>query len=600
MPFGVTHKPLVALANSAICSFFRSIEVFGAENVPEQGPIIFACSHTNMAVDPAVLSTTVPHGHLLHYWVKDSLFKPAIAGVIMRNAGNIAVDRKNKNNQKLYQGTFEAMALGECVGVFPEGTSHTEPHLIALKDGTAWAALEYLQYLHGSKENGGPKKGRKCIIVPVAIGYVDKSKYRSRVAVHYGQAIPMDEYEQDFLNGDEKERKLAVKRLTRKVDTEMKMMSVNAADWDTSFAAQMARELLWEREDSLKLQDYVDVAQTLVDLFTTTSNERISNLRSLLVNYHRLLASSRLTNAALTDLPLPQTLDPTRKVALPSRFSTLWLLVKDTIISLFHLPFFLIPLIVNFPTYVVGTLGARMVEDELETQAMMKMVFGILFSTISVPILFFIVWSIFRQVPLGAGIAAVIVWALQRYHYRLIDENYEAYKRLVAAWRILIGVWVPRNWEMPLPSFLESWTKFAPDPPKIAGLPPATQPEKYKRPVRLPSRVLVRHVLRYRLEAAKELASTLFELESQDAQVNASFWLAERFGGDVLKLSKEDEDLNEWERPLPRGQRGGSEVVSFLRERGARLGAVKNAGHWAAASSGDEGASLRGDGVTSD
>ena len=40
MTFGVTHKPLVALANSAICSFYRSIEVFGADNVPEEGPII--------------------------------------------------------------------------------------------------------------------------------------------------------------------------------------------------------------------------------------------------------------------------------------------------------------------------------------------------------------------------------------------------------------------------------------------------------------------------------------------------------------------------------------------------------------------------------
>ena len=141
---------------------------------------------------------------------------------------------------------------------------------------------------------------------------------------------------------------------------------------------------------------------------------------------------------------------------------------------------------------------------------------------------------------------------------------------------------------MPLPSFLESWTKFAPDPPKVAGLPPDAQREKYKRPVRLPSRVLVRHVLRYRLEAARELASTLIELETQNAEINASFWLAERFGGDVLKLSKEDEGLIEWERPLPQGRRGGTEVVDFLRKRGARLGMASGEGFWAAASSGDE------------
>ena len=162
-------------------------------------------------------------------------------------------------------------------------------------------------------------------------------------------------------------------------------------------------------------------------------------------------------------------------------------------------------------------------------------------------------------------------------------------KRLAAAWRILIGVWVPRRWEMPLPSFLASSTLFAPDPPKVAGLPPQTQPEKYKRPKRLPSRVLVRHVLRFRLEAAKELASTLFDLETKDSELNASFWLAERYGGDVMKVSKEDEDLLEWERPLPKGVRGGTEVVGFFRKNGARLGGAQAEEHWAAASSGDEG-----------
>lgn len=76
-----------------------------------------------------------------------------------------------------------ALALGECIGVFPEGTSHTEPHLIPLKDGTSWAALEYVRYLRGTEENKGAKKGRKAVIVPVGIAYVDKTKYRSRVVV---------------------------------------------------------------------------------------------------------------------------------------------------------------------------------------------------------------------------------------------------------------------------------------------------------------------------------------------------------------------------------------------------------------------------------
>lgn len=34
---------------------------------------------------------------------------------------------------------------------------------------------------------------------------------------------------------------------------------------DTAYAAQMAREILWEQEKDLKLSEYVDVAQTSVE-----------------------------------------------------------------------------------------------------------------------------------------------------------------------------------------------------------------------------------------------------------------------------------------------------------------------------------------------
>jgi 1-acyl-sn-glycerol-3-phosphate acyltransferase len=40
MTFGFSHEPLVKLAKSGISFFYRKIEVYGSENVPEEGPII--------------------------------------------------------------------------------------------------------------------------------------------------------------------------------------------------------------------------------------------------------------------------------------------------------------------------------------------------------------------------------------------------------------------------------------------------------------------------------------------------------------------------------------------------------------------------------
>ena len=165
-----------------------------------------------------------------------------------------------------------------------------------------------------------------------------------------------------------------------------------------------------------------------------------------------------------------------------------------------------------------------------------------------------------------------------------------SFKRLAAAWRLLIGLWLPPQFDLPLPSFLSRATAYAPDPPKVAGLPPQTPPEKYVRPQHVPSRVLVKHVLRTRLEAARDLASVLSDLEKGDEGVQASFWLASTYGGEQ---DRKAEALERWEdsMPGPIGYRRGPEVVRFLRERGARVGRVVGGqdGHWAADGAGETG-----------
>lgn len=141
--------------------------------------------------------------------VKDALFVNPIAGAILRNAGNIPVDRKNKNNQSLFKGSFEgecnapslrsrspfissplvALAKNEIIAIFPEGTSHTSPHMLPFKDGVSWLALEYLKYLNGQGDDKsnlnaeGKKDGRKAKVLPVGLSYLDKRRYRSKIVV---------------------------------------------------------------------------------------------------------------------------------------------------------------------------------------------------------------------------------------------------------------------------------------------------------------------------------------------------------------------------------------------------------------------------------
>lgn len=110
-----------------------------------------AATHHNMIVDPAILSVTFPGQTRLHYWAKDSMFKNPHAKRFLENCGVVPVDRKTKNNAQLYAATFQVMRLGESVAVFPEGTSHTLPHLGVFKDGTSFVCLEGKLKKEGTK-----------------------------------------------------------------------------------------------------------------------------------------------------------------------------------------------------------------------------------------------------------------------------------------------------------------------------------------------------------------------------------------------------------------------------------------------------------------
>jgi len=108
-----------------------------------------------------------------------SLFVNPVLRQVLLSTGNIPVDRKSKDRQALFRGTIEALSHGNAVALFPEGTSYTEPRIMQVKDGAAWASLEYNKW---ARENAERSPQEPLVVVPCAIVYTNKSKYRSYVS----------------------------------------------------------------------------------------------------------------------------------------------------------------------------------------------------------------------------------------------------------------------------------------------------------------------------------------------------------------------------------------------------------------------------------
>jgi len=353
-----------------------------------------------------------------------------------------------------------------------------------------------------------------------------------------------------------------------------------------------------------------------VDLFTDCPASRTyATAKSHLVAYHALLTTTGLTNSALSALPLPRILDPAHPAPLPSRLLTLGVLLRDTLGCLVRLPFFAVPLLLHFPAYVLARVGARMAEDEEETQAQNKIVFGLLFLAVLYPTLFYFLWALFRLTTIAGLVAACTVWWFAAYHNRLIDDNYERAKRLIAAWRVLIGVWGPKKWDLGAAALKPYMKPRTPPPSPWVARPtgasksststpdPQPQPESRRQRGRKPaSRRMIRHVLRARLDAARSLATFLGEVERSGSMLRASAHLAlmfrGRLGQDGVSGVSHDESsdtglepteagIRAQNPPNRTGWRSAREVVGFLRARGARMATLVQSANadWAVASS---------------
>src|SRR5579871_1530126 len=92
--------------------------VYGAENVPADGPVIIACNHVSY-LDPPVMGCLCPRR--ISYMAKKELFAVPLLGTAIRALGAYAVDRHGSATAAIKR-SLQVLEAGGAVGIFPEGT----------------------------------------------------------------------------------------------------------------------------------------------------------------------------------------------------------------------------------------------------------------------------------------------------------------------------------------------------------------------------------------------------------------------------------------------------------------------------------------------
>ena len=140
-----------AVASVALRLFYR-VQVRGAPALPE-GPLLFVGNHPNGLIDPALVFAVTPRR--VTFLAKAPLFRIPVLGWLIRGMGALPVYRRQDDptrmggNDATLDTAARALVEGGAITIFPEGKSHSEPQLAALKTGAC----------ADRPQGGGPGRG---------------------------------------------------------------------------------------------------------------------------------------------------------------------------------------------------------------------------------------------------------------------------------------------------------------------------------------------------------------------------------------------------------------------------------------------------------
>lgn len=113
----------------------------GMEFIPADGPVIIVANHISHA-DPFVLARYVyDAGRWPQYLAKSSLFRLPVVGPILGWVRQIPVERGTLDARKALDSAVAAIEEGDCVLIYPEGTTSKEPELWPMRGKTGAARL---------------------------------------------------------------------------------------------------------------------------------------------------------------------------------------------------------------------------------------------------------------------------------------------------------------------------------------------------------------------------------------------------------------------------------------------------------------------------
>lgn len=114
------------------------------ERLPARGGVVVVSNHISIA-DPIGMARFIhDSGRNPRFLAKASLFEKPVIGWVLGGAGQIPVHRDSRDAAKAFKAAVDAVQSGECVIIYPEGTTGRDPDLWPMESRTGAARIAML------------------------------------------------------------------------------------------------------------------------------------------------------------------------------------------------------------------------------------------------------------------------------------------------------------------------------------------------------------------------------------------------------------------------------------------------------------------------
>jgi 1-acyl-sn-glycerol-3-phosphate acyltransferase len=305
--------------------FYRRFEVTGLAAIPAGTGLILCANHVNALVDAVVMQAATER--LVRPLARSGLFSNPLLRPLLRLIGAVPVYRRQDSgsdtarNVDSFSHCYQLLAQNECLIIFPEGQSHSDPHLHDLKTGAARIALGAIE-----------ANGVAPVLLPVGLTFASKGHFRGDALVQFGQPV-------ELAMPDRLGEHAAVELLTGRIKQGLATVTLNADSWnDVDLATRVEKFFAFRhgRYRKEKLAQQFRALQRLLDgqrLLLQHEPDRVRSLMRQLHMFERLCTCCGIGDYHLT------------------------LHYRPTLIALYMLRTLLV-LLIGFPVALWGTVNS--------------------------------------------------------------------------------------------------------------------------------------------------------------------------------------------------------------------------------------------------